>query len=187
MKIPNLRSSTYFLLAAFFILLPQTLAHYSGATGMLLVAEPRAPQPFHDTVLYMQLHTVGGAQGFIVNVPLAAKDLPFDIPEEWKGVPLYYGGPVGYPRNAVFYMYRDREQDRLSFEQERRGGRQPDGIMFGYAGWTVLQLNYEMARKRWITVDYDPVLIFDTETAAIWDQARRRAAVDAPQHRRKIL
>ena len=183
-KLSELRTSTLFLLAAFFILLPKVVINYHGATDRLLVAEPHVGKPFRETVLYVEHHTLGNALGFIINMPLKPEELEVAPPAEWQGIPLYYGGPVGYPGEAVFYMYREGA-NRLSFTREKRGV--PDGIVLGYAGWTVMQLNYEIARGHWGVIDYDPVLVFNAESGLVWDKARRRVVEKAPALERKIL
>lgn len=183
-KLSELRTSTLFLLAAFFILLPKVVINYQGATGRLMVAEPHVGQVFRETVLYVEHHTLGSATAFIVNMPLKPEELNFEPPAEWQGIPLYYGGPVGYP-NVVFYMYREG-QDRLVFSGSKRENP-PDGIMLGYAGWTVMQLNYEIARGHWSVIDHDPALVFDSEPSLVWDKARRRVMEKTPVRERKIL
>ena len=47
-------------------------------------------------------------------------------------------------------------------------------VLTGYAGWGPGQLDQEMAASAWLTVDVDPVLIFDTPADEMWDQALRR-------------
>ena len=47
-------------------------------------------------------------------------------------------------------------------------------VLTGYAGWGPGQLDQEMAASAWLTVDVDPVLIFDTPADEMWDQAIRR-------------
>lgn len=184
MKIPEMRTRTYFLLAAFFILLPKVLGNYQGETGRLLVAAPASDEIFHETVVYVERHSPGSALGFIINVPLRAADLDFEIPAEWKDIPLYNGGPVGTPKETVFYMY-GKEQGHLTFSQTEKG--KPDGIMLGYAGWGAMQLNYEIVRDRWGVIDYDPALVFGTDPGLVWDLARRRVMSKEFDRGRKVL
>ena len=47
-------------------------------------------------------------------------------------------------------------------------------VLTGYAGWGPGQLDQELAASAWLTVDVDPVLIFDTPADEMWDQALRR-------------
>lgn len=178
MKMPAWRTSTYFLLAAFFILLPKFTLHYKGATGMLLVAEPGMPAPFGETVLYIEDHTLGHALGFIVNRPLTpgAPGYPRRVPEGMEGKPVYYGGPVGFP-DTVFFMYRSADGD-IDIGPDKSG--EPYALVLGYAGWTVMQLNFEMMRKRWNTIPYDPALLFETASEDVWSMARRRVLQDKP-------
>jgi len=167
----GLKTSTLLLLGFFFVLLPTFLNHYEGATGTLLVAEPQVRPPFNQTVLYIREHTLGHANGFIINVPINPQDVDFDIRPEWEGKALHYGGPVGFPDEAVFYAYKN-QTDAMTITTEMKG--EPDFIILGYAGWTVMQLNYEILRKNWHTIDYDPALVFDMNPSLIWDHARRR-------------
>jgi putative transcriptional regulator len=44
-------------------------------------------------------------------------------------------------------------------------------VTLGYAGWSAGQLEDEIARNGWITVDAQPELIFETPIAERYDRA----------------
>jgi putative transcriptional regulator len=44
-------------------------------------------------------------------------------------------------------------------------------ITLGYSGWSAGQLEEEIGRNGWLTVDADPSVIFDTPVAQRYDRA----------------
>ena len=59
-------------------------------------------------------------------------------------------------------------------------GEGPDSavIALGYAGWEAGQLDEEMARNAWLTVDADERLIFETPVDERWQAAARLLGVN---------
>ena len=51
-------------------------------------------------------------------------------------------------------------------------------IALGYAGWDAGQLEEEMARNAWLTVDADERVLFETPVEQRWHAAARLLGVD---------
>jgi putative transcriptional regulator len=47
-------------------------------------------------------------------------------------------------------------------------------VAFGYAGWSPLQLEDEIARGDWYSVPEDPALVFDDDRTKVWSDAMMR-------------
>lgn len=168
------------------------------AGGQLLVAteDLRDPRFFH-AVIYLLKHDASGTIGLVVNHPLT--DIPMadllrsvgvNRPGAAGQVRVYSGGPVEPPRGFVLhsadYTGPDTQvvKDGLAFSVQPAilaaiaDGRGPRRWLFclGYAGWAPGQLEAEIDRGDWITVDSDPSLLFDEPAERRWDRAiaRRR-------------
>jgi putative AlgH/UPF0301 family transcriptional regulator len=149
MKLTPRKARWYFLGAAFLIALPTLNGMYKGTTGKLLVASPRVhDRPFEESVIYIVHHDLFQAYGYIVNKPLAPP----------RGEAAWNGGPV---KTGMTYVIAG-----------------PDGhkskTIAGYSGWGPLQLNLEIGRNYWDTIDYDPALIFDAAPDDMWKTARAK-------------
>ncbi|MEY4765681.1 MAG: hypothetical protein RI907_2354, partial [Pseudomonadota bacterium] len=51
-------------------------------------------------------------------------------------------------------------------------------ITLGYAGWSAGQLEDELSRNGWLTVDAEPAVIFDTPVEQRYDKALSLLGVD---------
>lgn len=170
----------YILLGVFLVALPSMGGLYKGSTGKFLVVTPRMVQgPFQESVVYIVEHDLFHALGYIINKPLDAEQMAEVFPGGTNGRMAFYGGPVGYPdRSTVIGNGPDGP-----ILNKRQDGQ--EYIMAGYAGWTFMQLNYELLRGAWDVIDYDPALMFGTEPAAIWAAARERVLRERPVKDRK--
>jgi len=172
----------YILLGVFLVALPTLGGLYKGNTGKFLVVTPKMVNgPFQESVVYITEHDLFHAYGYIINKPLDEEQTATAFPGGTEGRKAFYGGPVGYPKTeTVIASGPDGRPVLNEWEDPAR-----DHIMAGYAGWTFLQLNYEIARGAWDVIDYDPALMFETDPAAIWDAARERVLRDKPVKDRK--
>jgi putative transcriptional regulator len=173
-----------------------------GATarGQLLVAteELRDPRFFH-TVIYLLRHDATGSIGLVVNHPLAEvsmadllRSVGVNRPGTAGQVRVYSGGPVDPPRGFVLHSadYRGPDtqavKDGLAFSVEPAiltaiaDGHGPRRWLFclGYAGWAPGQLEAEIQRGDWITVEPDHALLFDVPAERKWDRAIARRAIE---------
>ncbi len=178
----------YLFVAALLLALPGLGRMYEGTTGKLLVATYGVDrEPFRRAVVYVVHHDLFGAHGFIVNRPEDRKATSI----AGHSVPVWFGGPVR-PDDPSFLMDREpegknpwifpRSGESLEDVETRArvearlssGGKFLRGV-FGYAGWTVFQLDWERLDGRWAVIDFDPALVFDTPPEMIWSKAMERA------------
>lgn len=178
-KIPG-RTYVYFLLAAFFMLLPTIATTYDRHTGKILVASTQiSEEPLHRSVIYIDKHNLWHSYGFIVNQPL---------PDKIEEMPAYYGGPVkedewlfyiGHDKAGKLNIYPEMESQEIS-DRALREAKLPhdmnnykDGrFIKGLAGWGPVQLDLEIMSGKWDVIDYDRSLLFDTPEDQIWTRAR---------------
>jgi len=168
-------------------------------TGQFLVAtEELHGPPFAHTVIYLILHDAGGAMGLIVNrpvgeVPLARllDGLGLDAKGVSGDLRVHYGGPVEPARAFVLHTsdYTGpntraiRNGISLSADHEIFDaighGRGPARSLFtfGYAGWAPGQLEAEIGRGSWFTVDADRSLLFSDDYDHKWERATARRKI----------
>jgi putative transcriptional regulator len=167
-------------------------------TNQFLIAMPgMADDMFRGTVVYLCEHNERGALGLVINKPIDIKlrnlfekvDLALDR-EELAEQPVYFGGPVQTERGFVLHeklgggaspynstleipasgLEMTTSKDVL---EAMAGGAGPKKVLItlGYSGWQAGQLEDEIGRNGWLTVDADPVIIFDTPIDKRYDRA----------------
>jgi putative transcriptional regulator len=102
------------------------------------------------------------------------------------------GGPVQTERGFVLHSPAGPYESSLPFSERMHlttsrdildalaVGEGPESavIALGYAGWEAGQLEDEMARNAWLTVDADERVLFSTPVEARWSAAARLLGVD---------
>jgi putative transcriptional regulator len=168
-------------------------------TGRFLVAtEELGGPPFVHTVIYLILHDAGGAMGLIVNrpvgeVPLARllDSLGLDATGVSGNLRVHYGGPVEPARAFVLHTsdYTGPNtraiRDGISLSADHEifdvigHGKGPARSLFtfGYAGWAPGQLEDEIRRGSWFTVDADRALLFSEDDDRKWERATARRKI----------
>jgi len=170
-------------------------------TGMLLVAMPGMGDPrFDRSVIFICAHSDEGAMGLIINKPardvnLGAllEQLDIAADPDTRDTQVHIGGPVETSRGFVLHSteYRSRLKtlevgasfgmtatlDILEDIAAREGPRNAL-IMLGYAGWGAGQLEGEIARNGWLTVDAEAELVFDTDNRDKWAAALATLGID---------
>jgi len=167
-------------------------------TNQFLIAMPgMADDTFAGTVVYLCEHNEKGALGLVINKPIDIKlknlfekvELSLDR-EELAELPVYFGGPVQTERGFVLHerlgsaagegysstmsvpggLEMTTSKDVL---EALSSGAGPKKILvtLGYSGWQAGQLEDELGRNGWLTVDADPTVIFDTPTEKRYDRA----------------
>jgi putative transcriptional regulator len=169
--------------------------------GKLLVAMPAmADNRFQHAVILVCAHSDEGAMGLIINKPV--QDLSFDglldhlnIPKSPKGreIVVHFGGPVERGRGFVLHSTDYRSSGTtMSIEggygmtatldvlEALAQGAGPDLALLalGYSGWGPGQLEAEIARNDWLTVEPDTALIFSVSDAEKWIGALRGMGID---------
>ena len=165
-------------------------------TNHFLIAMPgMGDGTFAGTVIYLCEHTEKGALGLVINKPIDIKlknlfqkvDLSLDS-EELAEQPVFYGGPVQTERGFVLHekqgdtpvysstlsipggLEMTTSKDVLEALSHGAGPRRLL-VTLGYSGWAAGQLEDELGRNGWLTVDAVPEIIFDTPVAERYDRA----------------
>jgi putative transcriptional regulator len=166
-------------------------------TNQFLIAMPgMADETFAGAVVYMCEHTDKGALGLVINKPIDIKlknlferiELTLDR-DDLAELPVFFGGPVQTERG--FVLHEKRSEDGVAFNSTLpiRGGLEmttskdvlealsngtgPKHILvtLGYSGWGAGQLEDEIGRNGWLTVDADPEVIFNTPVPERYERA----------------
>jgi putative transcriptional regulator len=166
-------------------------------TNQFLIAMPgMADENFAGSVVYLCEHTEKGALGLVINKPIDIKlkklfekvELALDR-TELADQPVYFGGPVQTERGFVLHekmaeghtpynstlsvpggLEMTTSKDVL---EAMAGGTGPAKVLItlGYSGWQAGQLEDELGRNGWLTVDADPKVIFDTPINERYERA----------------
>jgi putative transcriptional regulator len=166
-------------------------------TNQFLIAMPgMGDDTFAGSVVYLCEHNERGALGLVINKPIDIKlknlfekvDLSLDR-EELAEQPVFFGGPVQTERGFVLHEKQAEATGVYSSTMSIPGGLEmttsrdvlealsngagPKRVLvtLGYSGWTAGQLEEELARNGWLTVDADPKVIFDTPIEQRYDRA----------------
>ena len=167
-------------------------------TNQFLIAMPgMADDAFAGSVVYLCEHNEKGALGLVINKPIAITlknlfdrvELSLDR-EELAALPVYYGGPVQTERGFVLHEAQADSDAKLynstltvpgglsmttskDVLEALANGAGPRRVLvtLGYSGWDAGQLEDEIGRNGWLTVDADPQVIFDTPIAQRYQRA----------------
>ena len=169
-------------------------------TNQFLIAMPgMADETFAGAVVYLCEHNEKGALGLVINKPIDIKlrnlfekvELKLDR-ADLAGLaeqPVYFGGPVQTERG--FVLHRKQGEGGAPYNstlsipgglemttskdvlEAMAGGSGPDQVLItlGYSGWQPGQLEDELGRNGWLTVDADHKVIFDTPIEQRYDRA----------------
>jgi putative transcriptional regulator len=167
-------------------------------TNQFLIAMPgMADENFSRTVIYLCEHSKNGALGLVINRPtdITLKNLFEKVElsldrDELAGQPVFFGGPVQTERGFVLHEKAGTDQSPYTSTLSIAGGELemttskdvlealangagPKRLMvtLGYSGWSAGQLEEEIGRNGWLTVDADPKVIFDTPVEERYQRA----------------
>jgi len=156
---------------------------------------------FSRSVIYVCEHSAHGALGLIINKPgdisladlFAKVDLPLSRADLGRQ-PVFHGGPVQMERGFVLHdpvvaeglagdesiyaatllvpggLEMTTSRDVLE-ALSSGGGPRRVLVTLGYSAWGGGQLESELARNDWLTVDADTNLIFDAPVNQRYEQA----------------
>ncbi|MCE3284082.1 MAG: hypothetical protein K0R70_338 [Steroidobacteraceae bacterium] len=170
-------------------------------TNQFLIAMPAMEDPnFAQTVTLVCEHSERGALGIVIN-----RTLPMTLGEVFDQLgldssrsrvndqPVLRGGPVQTERGFVLHSPAAGTwesslpfSDRMHLTTSRdildalAAGEGPESavIALGYAGWDAGQLEDEMARNAWLTVDADERVLFSTPVEQRWQAAAKLLGID---------
>jgi putative transcriptional regulator len=173
-------------------------------TNQFLIAMPgMVDENFAGSVVYLCEHTDQGALGLVINKPIDITmknlfekvELPLDR-EELAVQPVFFGGPVQTERGFVLHDGHGEEASGYNSTLSIRGGLAmttskdvlealssgagPKRVLItlGCSGWSPGQLEEELGRNGWLSVDADPQVIFDTPIDQRYDRALGLLGVD---------
>ncbi len=159
-----------------------------GKSVFLVATDQLRGTGFERTVVLMiHFGGRGGTTGLAINRP---SDIP--LKEAFPKIDrlrdsdeaLYLGGPVG--SQSVFVLLRTRQPNKgmkhlikdIYFAPGHQILAQPiegdSRAYVGYAGWAPGQLQAEIDRGDWRVIRRDPDIIFDRDTASLWQQLSKR-------------
>lgn len=165
-------------------------------TNQFLIAMPgMADDTFAGSVVYLCEHSQRGALGLVINKPIDIKlkslfeKVELELDGEGLGAqPVFYGGPVQTERGFVLHEHMGEPEpfsstmtvpNGLSMTTSRDvlealaegGGPKKVLVTLGCSGWSAGQLEEELGRNGWLTVQADPAVIFDTPVEKRYDRA----------------
>jgi putative transcriptional regulator len=144
---------------------------------------------FQKTVVLVCEHNDEGAFGLVLNRSTGNKVgemLVADLPDTLKESPLYLGGPV--QPSALSFLHSDSFipdanvlpnlclNHSLDTLMEIGGSFSPTRklkLFAGYSGWSPGQLEDEMGRDAWVTHPASLELVFDVDSAQLWQTILR--------------
>jgi putative transcriptional regulator len=111
---------------------------------------------------------------------------------EFADSPIYFGGPVQTDRGFVLHSPGAGFESTLPVSEKLHlttsrdildalaSGQGPERaiVALGYAGWEAGQLEDEMARNAWLTVQVDENLLFDVPAEDRWQAAGRLLGIN---------
>jgi putative transcriptional regulator len=179
------RRAFYWLACCLCLWLTDGWAAEAPATkAMFLVAtENLTGSSFQETVILVTHYSRQGATGLAINRPtdIPMREVLPDVPSlQQNDDPLFLGGPVS--TNAIFVLLRTSHPHQgmhhiageIYFATGENAYHQPLQGMArtyaGYTGWAPGQLEAEIKRGDWLVVKYDPAIIFEEDTAGLWQR-----------------
>jgi len=173
-------------------------------TNQFLIAMPgMGDDTFSGAVVYLCEHSENGALGLVINKPLEIRlknlfekvELSLNDPVLAE-LPVFFGGPVQTERGFVLHEPLPGADSPYSSTLTIPGGLSmttskdvlealADGagpkrllVTLGYSGWSAGQLEEELGRNGWLTVDASPEIIFDTPVEQRYDRALGLLGID---------
>lgn len=172
--------------------------------NQFLIAMPgMADEAFAGSVVYLCEHNEKGALGLVINKPISLtlgslfEKVELSPPSEaLAATAVYYGGPVQTERGFVLHEPLDAEGKHYNATLAVPGGLEmttsrdvlealsngagPRRVLvtLGYSGWAAGQLEEEIGRNGWLTVDAEPDIIFDTPVEQRYERALGLLGVD---------
>ena len=169
-------------------------------THHFLIAMPAMVDPhFAKSLTFVCEHNDQGALGVVINRPIEMNlhSLLEQVSiqpeqEDFKSVPVHFGGPVQVDRGFVLHTPLGEWQSTLAVTPEiglttskdileavaRGEGPRQLLVTLGYAGWAPGQLEHELAQNAWLTVQAERGIIFDMPAEERLSAAMKILGVD---------
>ena len=156
----------------------------------LIAAKHLRDGNFFKAIVLMLEHNEEGAMGLVINRPMdvslsEALSKHFDFPTTQHT--LYCGGPVEENALLILHNSSDHDQEHQAIVPGVFVGTSPDifdrvvtsvtdedpefrfRIFAGYSGWSAGQLEFEMERGDWFTVNADSRHVFEQDPYESWE------------------
>jgi putative transcriptional regulator len=175
-------------------------------TNQFLIAMPgMLDETFAGAVVYLCEHSEKGALGLMINKPvdIQLRNLfeKVDLSIEGSALaeqPVFFGGPVQTERGFVLHERMTPPEGEGPYSstlsvpgglemttskdvlEAMANGQGPKRVLvtLGYSGWAMGQLEDELGRNGWLTVDASPDIIFDTPIEQRYERALALLGVD---------
>ena len=168
-------------------------------TNHFLLAMPTLQQDyFAATLTYICEHSDDGAMGIVVNRPSDVSvlellnQLNLNPARHWVDHPVIAGGPVSTNRGFMLFAGKDQYESSLTITdgvhltsalESLRAVANDEGpedfmIALGYAGWSGGQLEDEITRNVWLTVEAEPEVLFEQPYEQRLDAAAKLLGID---------
>jgi putative transcriptional regulator len=169
-------------------------------TSHFLIAMPAMSDPnFSRTLTFICEHNERGALGIVVNRPIEVtlealfRQVEIALDDSQLGArPVFFGGPVQFDHGFVLHrplgdwkstlpvgdVGLTTSRDILEAMASGSGPREHI-VALGYAGWAAGQLEDEILRNGWLTVQTDPDLIFNVPPEMRYDAALHALGINA--------
>ena len=163
----------------------------------LLLSMPQLQDPnFTRTVVLLCDYIPEGAFGLVLNRPTdmpASSMVRLEPPVVARNtLPLHIGGPVEPERGWILLAEPPLVPEFRTIQEGLYLSTSPEllrqvlesspapraRVLAGYAGWGPGQLDAELAQSAWLMADLDLDLVFDTDSAVMWETAIRRLGAD---------
>jgi putative transcriptional regulator len=178
--------------------------HQMALTNQFLIAMPgMGDDTFAGAVIYLCEHNDKGALGLVINKPISLTlgnlfekvELSLDD-GEMAARPVFFGGPVQTERGFVLHEPLDAEGGHYNATLAIPGGLEmttsrdvlealsngagPKKVLvtLGYSGWAAGQLEEEIGRNGWLTVNATPEIIFETPIEQRYERALGLLGID---------
>ncbi|RBW47751.1 YqgE/AlgH family protein [Psychromonas sp. B3M02] len=170
-----------------------------------LIAMPSLTDPyFKQSVVYLCEHDELGAMGFIINYPvkLTVQELLKNaesidhVPEPPLKNPVFLGGPLDMDRGFVLHSPINDNNVQSTVLNEHLMMSNSNTVLsslgtaaepakymvtLGYASWDSGQLEEEMNKNQWLTINFENDIIFNTPAEQRWASSLQRLGVDPLQ------
>jgi len=175
-------------------------------SGQLLLAMPSMADPrFDGSVIYICTHSEEGAMGLVINklcdnidFPDLLNQLSIDHTEEkitdnsLDSITLHEGGPVESGRGFILHSADYVQETTLIISETialtatidiltaiaAGEGPQDYLIVLGFSGWGRGQLENEILRNSWLSIEADEELVFRTDLELKLPRAMAKLGVD---------
>lgn len=160
----------------------------SPLKGKVLIASPKLQDPnFARSVVLIVQHDENGAMGLIIN-----RALETTVAEAWTQVssvpypnndPLFQGGPCEGP---LIVLHKDANKGQMEVYDGIFLSSDADAVkslvddvadplkfFVGYAGWSAMQLESELAEGAWQVAEINSNLILSTP-GELWEELQKR-------------